>query len=75
MSRRSLLKSSTLAVAGSVLPNTANGLPNASSQLILLNLNENAFGPSPNVAKAIQEQLGRISRYADANLAQSFAEQ
>ena len=27
------------------------------------------------MAKAIQEQLSRISRYADADLAQSFAEQ
>lgn len=75
LNRRSLLKSSTLALAGSALPNIVEGLPRASPPHILLNLNENAFGPSPNVTKAIQEQLSCISRYADADLAGSFAEQ
>lgn len=75
INRRSLLKSSTFALAGSALPKIADGLPRASSRLIHLNLNENAFGPSSSVAKAIQEQLSCISRYADADLARSFAEQ
>jgi histidinol-phosphate aminotransferase len=44
-------------------------------KLIYLNLNESAFGPSPRVPRAIQSELSRVSRYADASSAQAFAEQ
>jgi histidinol-phosphate aminotransferase len=43
--------------------------------LIYLNLNENAFGPSLRVPYAIQGELSRVSRYADASSAQVFADQ
>ena len=76
MSRRSLLKSSTMALGAGVLSVGCDALPaSASQRLIHLNLNENAFGPSPLVAKAIQSQLGRISRYADTASVEAFAEQ
>jgi histidinol-phosphate aminotransferase len=63
------LGAGVVSVGGDFLPTSA------SQRLIHLNLNENAFGPSPLVAKAIQSQLGRISRYADTASVESFAEQ
>jgi histidinol-phosphate aminotransferase len=75
--RRAVLKSSSLAVGASLLPTAgAAGHPaTPDRKLIHLNLNENAFGPSPRVPHAIQDELSRVSRYADASSAQAFAEQ
>jgi histidinol-phosphate aminotransferase len=75
--RRTVLKSSGLAVGASLLPAAiAAGHPAAHDQkLIHLNLNENAFGPSPRVPQAIQSEMIRLSRYADADSAQAFTEQ
>jgi histidinol-phosphate aminotransferase len=75
--RRAVLKSSSLAVGASLLPAAgAAGHPaTPDRKLIHLNLNENAFGPSQRVPYAIQGELSRVSRYADASLAQAFAEQ
>jgi histidinol-phosphate aminotransferase len=75
--RRAVLKSSGLAVGASLLPAAgAAGYPaTPDRKLIHLNLNENAFGPSPRVPDAIQRELSRVSRYADASSAQAFAEQ
>jgi histidinol-phosphate aminotransferase len=75
--RRAVLKSSGLAVGASLLPAAgATGYPaTPDRKLIHLNLNENAFGPSPRVPDAIQRELSRLSRYADASSAQVFTEQ
>jgi histidinol-phosphate aminotransferase len=75
--RRAVLKSSGLAVGASLLPaaGAAGHLATPDRKLIHLNLNENAFGPSPRVPDAIQRELSRLSRYADASSAQAFAEQ
>lgn len=77
LSRRSLLKTSGLALGARMFPVAASALPPAGNprNTIHLNLNENAFGPSPLVPKAIQAELTRLSRYADAASAQRFAEQ
>jgi histidinol-phosphate aminotransferase len=75
--RRAVLKSSSLAVGVSLLaPGVAAGHPASQDRkLIHLNLNENAFGPSPRVPQAIQGELSSVSRYADAASAQAFAAQ
>ena len=77
LTRRSLLKTSSMALGASLLPSAAvAALPESSpQQLIHLNLNENAFGPSSSVESAIQREFPRLSRYADAASAQAFAEQ
>ncbi len=73
-SRRTLLKSSTLALATSALPHLpANAA--APDEAIRLCFNENPYGPSPTVAQAIARELPRSNRYADATTAQAFAEQ
>lgn len=75
--RRSLLQNSGLILGAGLLPEsifTASG-ETGPQDLIHLNLNENAFGPSPSVANAIQYELPRLSRYADAALARTLAEQ
>ena len=43
--------------------------------LVRLSLNENPYGPSPNVVRAVQLELGRLDRYADETLTRRFAEQ
>ncbi len=43
--------------------------------LVQLSLNENPYGPSPNVARAVQLEFGRLSRYADEPLTRQLAEQ
>jgi histidinol-phosphate aminotransferase len=80
--RRELLKSSGLIVgAGVVAPQLVLAevsKPTTSSKtgpLIRLSLNENPYGPSPNVAHALQLELGRLDRYADAPLARQLAEE
>jgi histidinol-phosphate aminotransferase len=80
--RRELLKSSGLIVgAGVVAPQlvfaeVSKPTPSSKTEpLIRLSLNENPYGPSPNVAHALQLQFGRLSRYADVPLAGQLAEQ
>ncbi len=76
VSRRRLLQSSSLAIGAGLLPSSAFAA-SAPEQTgtIHLNLNENAFGPSPNVQRAIQAEFSRLNRYADAALAQALAEE
>jgi len=64
-------------VGASLLPPAvAAGHPASQDRkLIHLNLNENAFGPSPRVAQAIQSELSHVSRYTDEGAARAFAEQ
>jgi histidinol-phosphate aminotransferase len=77
LSRRSLLKTSSLALGASLLPAAALAASTGHDpqKIIHLNLNENAFGPSPGATTAIQQQFSHLSRYADSATAQSFAEQ
>src|ERR1700678_4601869 len=76
LTRRCLIKTSGLAIGASLLPASAHaGGDRGSQRLIHLNLNENAFGPSPSVNDAIRRDFDRLSRYADAATAQAFAEQ
>jgi len=75
LTRRSLLKNSTLALGASFFPTSAIAQPQIPREMIHLNLNENAFGPSPKVEVALRDELQRLSRYADATAAHAFAEQ
>ena len=88
LTRRHLLRSSTLTLAASALPASALAAPQLHPKLapaapprtadqppIRLCFNENPFGPSPTVAEAIARELPHINRYADATAAQAFAEQ
>jgi histidinol-phosphate aminotransferase len=80
--RRDLLKSSGFILGAGVLAPqlilAKDYKPTPSSKtepLIRLSLNENPYGPSPNVAYALQLEFGRLSRYADAPLARQLTEQ
>jgi histidinol-phosphate aminotransferase len=80
--RRELLKSSGIIVGASVLApqlvfaEVSKPTPSSKTEpLIRLSLNENPYGPSPNVARALQLEFGRLSRYADLPLAGQLAEQ
>jgi histidinol-phosphate aminotransferase len=77
LTRRSLIKASGLALGAPFLLTDAFAArpEDPSRNLIHLNLNENAFGYSSSVVPAIQKEFPRLSRYADAALAQTFAEQ
>lgn len=77
LTRRSLLKTSSFALGATVMPLSARAVPASlvTNNLIHLNLNENAFGPSSNVEVAIQREFSRLARYADTSAAQAFAEQ
>ncbi|MBB6144158.1 histidinol-phosphate aminotransferase [Silvibacterium bohemicum] len=75
LTRRSLIRTSGLMLGAGFLPASAVTAEKPPQNLIHLNLNENAFGPSPNVASAIEREFVRLSRYADAASAQAFAEQ
>ncbi len=77
LSRRALLKSSTLALAATSFPQISAhaALPEQVPISTRLCFNENPYGPSPTVAQAIARELPRINRYADAANAQAFAEQ
>ncbi len=81
LSRRSLLKTSGLALAGSTLRSASAQagapaqIPDKSPQPVRLCFNENPYGPSPSVLKAIAGELPHSNRYADAAAAQRFAEQ
>ena len=80
--RRDLLKSSGLILGTGILApqlvfaDVSKPTPSSSAEpLVRLSLNENPYGPSPNVARAVQRELGRLSRYADEPLARQLAEQ
>jgi histidinol-phosphate aminotransferase len=76
LSRRSLLKGSGLALTAGLLPNALASVDApAETDTVHLNLNENAWGPSAKVPPAIEREFSRLSRYANATLAQAFAEQ
>ena len=82
LSRRSLLKMSGIAALASSLPQHGAALSGGSetgasepATPIHLNLNENAFGPSPKVLQAVSNELSRISRYGDPKDAQDLTEQ
>jgi histidinol-phosphate aminotransferase len=77
LTRRSLLEATCLALGANLLSAAAIATPRADDGggVIHLNLNENAFGPSPTVAKAIHDELPRVSRYADRASAAAFTEQ
>jgi len=81
LSRRSLLKGTGLALTAGLLPEAwaapaklEEKVPEE-KEIIHLNLNENAWGPSPKVGPAIEREFSRLSRYANDKLAETFAEQ
>jgi histidinol-phosphate aminotransferase len=81
-SRRSLLKCSGAVFGASVMTSqivAASRVPlyaeSSSRRLARLSFNENPYGPSPNVAEAIQHELNRLNRYADSQAAQHLTEQ
>jgi histidinol-phosphate aminotransferase len=77
LTRRSLLKLSGMAAIAAAVPR-AEALPTVTetgSELIHLNLNENAYGPSAKILEAIPRELSRISRYGDPKVAQELTEQ
>src|SRR5260221_999316 len=81
--RRELLKSSGIILGTGilaprlVLADVSKPTPSSKAEpLVRLSLNENPYGPSPKVARAVQLELGRLlSRYADEPLARQLAEQ
>jgi histidinol-phosphate aminotransferase len=77
LTRRSILKTSGLALAAEVLPRSAMAAADVAGSGILvhLNLNENAFGPSSRVAPAIERELSRLSRYGESKAAEELIEQ
>ena len=80
-SRRSLLRSGAVvgaSVVASQIAGASDVPPHAESsrpQLVRLSLNENPYGPSPNVAKAIRRESIRLNRYADSQSALRLTEQ
>jgi histidinol-phosphate aminotransferase len=81
-SRRSLLKQSGAVFGASIITSQIAGASRAplhtassSPQLVRLSFNENPFGPSSDVAEAIQAEFNRLDRYADSQAAQLLAEQ
>jgi histidinol-phosphate aminotransferase len=79
LTRRTLLRSSSLAIGAGLFPAShAPALPASAgdpSKLLYLNLNESAFGPSPRAVEAVKQELGRLNRYADAVAAAELTEQ
>jgi histidinol-phosphate aminotransferase len=80
--RRDLLKSSGFILGAGVLAlqrvfaDASESTPSSKTEpLVRLSLNENPYGPSPNVGRALQLEFDRLSRYADEPLAGQFAEQ
>jgi hypothetical protein len=80
--RRDLLKRSCLILGTGILApqlvfeDVSKPTPSSDAEtLVRLSLNENPYGPSPNVAQAVQLELSRLSRYADEPLAHRLAEQ
>jgi histidinol-phosphate aminotransferase len=80
--RRTLLKRSSAVFGASVITSQIAGASrvpmhaeSSSPRLTRLSFNENPYGPSPNVAEAIQGEFNRLDRYADSQAAQLLAEQ
>ena len=69
-SRREWLRNTSLSLAALSIGNNLTAMPtlrreDPSGRIILLNSNENAFGPSPSVVNAMQEIAGKSNRYSD----------
>jgi histidinol-phosphate aminotransferase len=83
LSRRYLLKSSAALFAVSVITSAeayasggaACAESSPSRHTIRLSFNENPYGPSSNVAEAVQHDFTHLNRYADSAAAQRLAEQ
>lgn len=82
LSRRRLLKCSgavfgtnAMKSAAALASSSPKDAESSSRQLIRLSLNENPYGPSSEVAGAIQREFVRLNRYADNAVAQRLAEQ
>ena len=82
LSRRELLKRSGIVVGTGVLAPklllgsaSPDGSSTRSASSVRLSLNENPYGPSPDVARSVQLELGRLNYYADETLSRRFAEQ
>lgn len=77
LTRRSLLKTSGLALVAGILPAESEAHSGARDRtdLVHLNLNENAFGPSSKVTPAIERELSRLSRYGDNKAAEDLTAQ
>jgi len=80
--RRDLLKSSGFILGAGVLAlqrvfaDASKSTPSSKAEpLVRLSLNENPYGPSPNVGRAVELEFDRLSRYADEPLARQLAEQ
>jgi histidinol-phosphate aminotransferase len=80
--RRDLLKSSGFILGAGVLAlqrvfaDASKSAPSSKVEpLVRLSLNENSYGPSPNVGRAVQLEFDRLSRYADEPLARQLAQQ
>lgn len=56
-------------------PSTDAPVPSGEGAPIPLNLNENAFGPSPTVAAALAREMPRLARYGDAAAAAALVQQ
>ncbi len=81
LTRRDLLQTSGLALAGALTPappsmaqEPTSASPGTHSPIRLC-FNENPFGPSAAVAQAIARELSQANRYADESTAAAFAEQ
>jgi histidinol-phosphate aminotransferase len=81
-SRRSLLKHSGAVFGASSITSQivgASRVPlhaeSSSPRRVRLSLNENPYGPSPDVAETIQREFNRLNRYADSQAARHLAEQ
>ncbi|WP_213803891.1 histidinol-phosphate transaminase [Granulicella sp. dw_53] len=82
LSRRTLLKSSGAVLGASVIASRsafASGGPlyqqASPERTIRLSFNENPYGPSPQVAAAVQRELTRLNRYADNAAGKHLAEE
>jgi histidinol-phosphate aminotransferase len=82
LSRRELLKRSGIVVGTGVLAPklllgsaSPDGSSTRSASSVRLSLNENPYGPSPDVVRSVQLELGRLNCYADETLSRRFAEQ
>jgi histidinol-phosphate aminotransferase len=80
--RRDLLKSSGFILGAGILAlqrvfaDASQSTPSSKAEpLVRLSLNENPYGPSPNVGRVIQLELDRLNRYADEPIARQLAGQ
>jgi len=77
MNRRSVLKGTGLALSAGLLGirPAVSRAENAQREVagpIRVSLNENPYGPSPRVREAIENELGRVNRYADESAAEDL---